>query len=79
VELITLSAEDFYKLDAAQGRVSSMRLNAIEMAARVKQQVADAEQRRNAVIAAMAETYGFDPTGVYDLDETRLALVPVEA
>ncbi len=74
---IALSAEDFYRLDAAQGRVSSTKLDLLEQVEPLKRALREAEARRNALLSEMAAKYGFDPAGAYEWDEATFSLVPV--
>lgn len=70
-----MQPEDFYRLDAAQGRVSSARLEYMLTKKLLEDSIAAAELKRNAVLEELAAKYGFDPNGSYVPDEATMTLV----
>lgn len=75
---ITLSPEDYYRLEAAQGRVSTARLELMLTLRQLEAEVKKATDIRNVVVAAMAEKYGFAKDISYQPDEATHSLVPAK-
>lgn len=75
---VPLTDADFYRLLCTCQKIAVLSARAGEAAAHYKAELLRANLERDRLLAELAARYQFVPPSAFDLDESGLALVPVE-